>query len=172
MTRILRGVAAAMLMAFVAACDGDSPTRPSSETARFTAQLSPTNEVPPVTGPESTATGTVTIEFAIGRDAGGAITSAVASFQMQAANFPLTSTITMAHIHRGAVGVNGLVVVDTGVSTGLFPLAAGAGSLSRSGISVTPAIAQEILSNPAAFYFNIHSSLNTNGVLRGQLVRD
>ena len=172
MTRILRGVAVAMLMTFVAACGNESPTRPSSETARFSAQLSPTNEVPPVTGPESTASGTVTIEFAIDRDAGGAISTAVASFQMQVSNFPLTSTITMAHIHRGAVGVNGLIVVDTGVSTGLFPLAAGAGTLSRSGISVTPVTAQEILSNPAAFYFNIHSSLNTSGVLRGQLVRN
>ena len=156
MTRILRGVAVAMLMAFVAACDNDSPTRPSSETAKFTAQLSPTNEVPPVSGPESTASGTVTIELAIERDAGGAVSTAIASFQMQVSNFPLTSTITMAHIHRGAVGVNGLIVVDTGVSTGLFPLAAGAGTLSRSAISVTPVTAQEILSNPAAFYFNIH----------------
>ena len=51
-------------------------------------------------------------------------------------------------------------------------VAAGAGSLARQGISITPAIAQEILSNPGAFYFNIHSSLNPNGVLRGQLVRD
>ena len=172
MTPILRGLAAVMLVAFVAACNGDSPTRPSSETARFTAQLSPTNEVPPVTGPESTANGTVTIEFNIERDAGGAITTAVAAFQMQVTNFPVTSTITMAHIHRGAVGVNGVIVVDTGVSAGLFPLAAGAGSLTRQGISVTPSIAQEILSNPGAFYFNIHSSLNPTGVLRGQLVRD
>ena len=172
MIRILRGLAAAILIASVAACDGNSPTRPSSETARFTAQLSPTNEVPAVTGPESTATGTVSIEFSIERDAGGAITTAVAAFQMQVANFPLTSTITMAHIHRGAVGVNGVIVVDTGVSTGLFPLAAGTGSLTRQAISVTPAIAQEILSNPAGFYFNIHSSLNPNGVLRGQLVRN
>jgi hypothetical protein len=145
---------------------------PSSETARFTAQLSPTNEVPPVTGPESTASGTVTIEFAIERDAGGAITTAVATFQMQVSNFPVTSTISMAHIHRGAVGVNGVVIVDTGVSTGLFPLAAGSGSLSRQGISVTPSVAQEILSNPAVFYFNMHSTLNPNGVLRGQLVRN
>jgi hypothetical protein len=172
MTRILRGVAASILIAFVAACNNDSPTRPSTETARFTAQLSPANEVPPVTGPESIASGTVTIEFAITRDSGGAISSAVALFQMQVASFPLTSTITMAHIHRGAVGANGLVVVDTGVTTGLFPLAGGTGSLSRQGISVTPAVAQEILSNPAAFYFNIHSSLNPNGVLRGQLVRN
>ena len=51
MTRILRGVAASILIAFVAACNNDSPTRPSTETARFTAQLSPANEVPPVGGP-------------------------------------------------------------------------------------------------------------------------
>ena len=172
MKRILRVLAASAMVAFVAACNGDSPTRPSNETATFTAQLSPTNQVPPVTGPESTATGNVSITFSIGRDAGGAITTAVAAFQMQVSNFPLTSTIMQAHIHRGAVGASGVVVVDTGVSAGLFPLAGGTGNLTRQGISVTPAVAQEILSNPAAFYFDIHSSLNSNGVLRGQLVRN
>ena len=172
MTRILRVLAASAMVAFIAACNGDSPTRPSSETATFTAQLSPTNEVPAVTGPEAPATGTVSITFNIDRDAGGAITSAIASFAMQVSNFPLTSTITMAHIHRGAVGINGVIVVDTGVSAGLFPLTAGAGNLTRQAISVTPAIAQEILSNTPGFYFNIHSSLNPTGVLRGQLVRN
>ena len=170
--RVLAATSMAVAIAFVAGCDGDSPTRPSTETAEFTAQLSPANEVPPITGPESTATGNVDITFNISRDAGGAISSAVAAFQMQVSNFPLTSTITMAHIHRGAVGAVGVIVVDTGVTAGLFPLAAGAGSLTRQGISVTPSIAQEILSNPANFYFNIHSSLNPTGVLRGQVVRD
>lgn len=175
MRRILRVMTAASMMiaaGLAAGCDGNSPVRPSTETAEFSAQLSPANEVPPVTGPEATATGNVEITFDISRDSGGAITSAVAAFQMQVNNFPLTSTITMAHIHRGAVSINGVIVVDTGVSAGLFPLAAGNGSLSRQGISVTPSVAQEILSNPAGFYFNIHSSLNPNGVLRGQLIRD
>ncbi len=175
MRRIIRVLAAASMViaaGLAAGCDGDSPVRPSTETAEFSAQLSPANEVPPVTGPESTATGNVEIEFNISRDAGGAITSAVASFQMQVSNFPLTSTITMAHIHRGAVGISGVIVVDTGVSAGLFPLVAGVGSLTRPAISVTPSVAQEILSNTAGFYFNIHSSLNPNGVLRGQLIRD
>src|SRR5262249_10815378 len=34
----------------------------------------------------------------------------------------------------------------------------------------SPANAQSIISNPAGFYFNVHSSANTGGAARGQLV--
>ena len=32
-------------------------------------------------------------------------------------------------------------------------------------------IANQILTNPAGYYFNVHSTLNPGGVARGQLVR-
>jgi hypothetical protein len=37
--------------------------------------------------------------------------------------------------------------------------------------TVDPAVAQNIINNPSAFYFNIHSTLNPGGVARGQLVK-
>jgi hypothetical protein len=36
---------------------------------------------------------------------------------------------------------------------------------------VPAAIAQQLLANPAGFYFNVHTLANPSGVARGQLVR-
>ena len=39
------------------------------------------------------------------RDGGGTVTSATADFQVTLTGFPGSSTLTMAHIHRGGAGV-------------------------------------------------------------------
>jgi hypothetical protein len=69
-------------------------------------------------------------------------------------------TPTAAHIHRGAAGVAGPVVVNlTAPSTG-----------SVSGCtSTTPALAAEIAGNPAGFYVNVHNGPFPDGAVRGQL---
>ena len=170
MKRSLRLAVAACGLALAIGCD-DAPTSPSQENATFMAQLSPANEVPPVTGPEASGSGTVTIYLKINRDSGGAIASATADFQASLTGFPPGTPLTMAHIHRGAVGVIGPIEVDTGLNAGEVVLNAGAGSFVKTGISVTPAVAQQMLSGPAGFYFNVHSVLNGSGMARGQLVR-
>lgn len=166
----LRPFLAAGLMLALVSCR-ESPTKPSTETATFSAQLSPANEVPPVSNAEASGSGTVTITFDITRDSGGAISSATAAFQVTLTGFPAGTTLTMAHIHRGAPGVIGVIEVDTGLTTGEVVLVNGNGGFSKVGIAVLPVIAQEILSTPANFYFNVHSVLNGSGMARGQLVR-
>jgi hypothetical protein len=168
MMRSFRTLAAVAILAVAIGCD---KTSPSSESVTFTAQLSPANEVPPVVNAEASCSGTVTIVLRVNRDSGGAITSATADFQVNMTGCPNGTQLTLAHIHRGAVGVAGNVVVDTGLAPGQVVLAGGAGSFTRTGISVTASLAQEILSGPAGFYFNVHSVLNGTGVVRGQLVR-
>ena len=49
--------------------------------------------------------------------------------------------------------------------------ATGRGPFTKNGITMTVDQANSILANPAAFYFNIHTSANSGGVARGQLVR-
>ena len=68
-----------------------------------------------------------------------------------------------AHIHRGAAGVAGPIVVDFG------PV----GLNSDSGCAViTPALADEIQANPGSFYVNVHApSPFTGGAIRGQLAK-
>ena len=36
---------------------------------------------------------------------------------------------------------------------------------------ITQANAQQIVANPAGFYFNVHTPLNPTGAIRGQLTR-
>ena len=59
------------------------------------------------------------------------------------------------------------------VVAGQVTLTNGTGTFTRINLPITPvANAQAIINNPAGFYFNVHSSLNPNGVIRGQLVRN
>jgi hypothetical protein len=164
-------VSLALVTGLAAGCDDDSPTDPSDADATFTAALSPANEVPPVSNAEASGSGTVTITLDAARDSAGTITSARVDFQVNLANFPNGTALTAAHIHTGNVGQNGAVVVNTGLTAGEVVLTTGNGSFTKTGISVTPQTAQDILNNPGSFYFNVHSVLNPDGIARGQLVR-
>lgn len=169
MNRTFSAALALVLCAGIAACDDNSPTSPS-DTAKLTAQLSPANEVPPVANAESSGSGAVTITVHLTRDAAGTITAATADFSVTLTGFPVNTPLTMAHIHTGAVGVAGAVLVNTGLSSGQVTLSNGAGSFTENGVSIPASTAQEILANPAQYYFNVHTVLNPSGVARGQLV--
>jgi hypothetical protein len=45
----------------------------------------------------------------------------------------------------------------------------GSGSITKNGINVPAASAAAILGNPGAHYFNVHTALNPDGAVRGQL---
>jgi hypothetical protein len=68
---------------------------------------------------------------------------------------------TAMHIHRGVAGVSGPVVVDLGTLDK-------DNSASRC-VSITKALADEILGNPQGFYLNVHTAAFPNGAARGQL---
>ena len=141
-----------------------------AENLTFTAALSPANEVPAITNAESKGSGEVTIVLHLTRDASKTITAATADFKGSLKGFPAETAITAAHIHRGATGANGGVAVNPMLKAGEVALSGGAGSFSKMGVTVTPAVAQEIVSGPANFYFNVHSTMNGGGVARGQLM--
>ncbi len=154
-------------------CSKDSspstPTTPTNPT--FTATLSPANEVPAIQGAEASGSGDATVTLVVTRDSANNVTSATATFVCNLRGFPAGTPINIAHIHQAAAGVNGGIVVNTGLTAGQNVLTTGSGSFSVSNISVTAEIAQGILNNPAGFYFNVHSTQNPGGVARGQLVR-
>jgi hypothetical protein len=153
-----------------AGCDDDS-TAPSNLPIVFTAQLSPANEVPPVGNAESTGRGAVQITFNVVRDAAGAISSGTVGFHFQLSGFPGSTAVIAAHIHPGAAGINGPIVVNTGVTAGSVSATDGVATFTASGINVPAATIQSILNNPSAFYFNVHSVQNPGGFTRGQLTR-
>ena len=152
-------------------CDDDS-TSPSNLPIVMTANLSPANEVPPIANAESTGQGAVQVTFNVTRDSTGAITGGTADFHFQLSGFPSSTTVVGAHIHPGAAGVNGGVIVNTGIVAG-SPVGPSDGvtSFSVSGVSVPAATLQGIVNNPAGFYFNVHSPSNPGGFARGQLNR-
>ena len=155
------------------ACDDDdSPTSPSDTTPTLNSTLTPGNEVPPITppNPDAAGTGTVVVTMNVVRNAQGAITEANADFSVTLSGFPANTTLTGAHIHPGRAGVNGSIVVNTGIVSGQIVLTTGATNFTRNGIAVAPDLATQILNDPSGFYFNVHTTVNTGGAVRGQLI--
>ena len=60
------------------------------------------------------------------------------------------------------------------IESDLSRLVTGQQSFSKNGITAAAnaaAVAQAIVNNPGGNYFNVHTTLNTGGAVRGQLVR-
>jgi hypothetical protein len=131
-------------------------------------QLSPGNEVPAVTNDDSAASGSVDVTFSLTKDSAGTVTAASAQFKVTIHNLPMSDTIMAAHIHQGAAGVSGAVVINTGLSSPVTPSGATT-TLNLTASSVSPSLAQSIIADPSNFYFNVHTNLNPGGAVRGQL---
>jgi hypothetical protein len=69
---------------------------------------------------------------------------------------------TASHIHRGAAGVTGPVIIPFNL-----PFVSGVSSGVLTGIA--PSFFAEILANPPGYYFNIHNADFPGGAIRGQL---
>lgn len=74
----------------------------------------------------------------------------------------LSGAITGAHIHQGAIGTNGGVILDLGAGIDGNQI-----TLTVSGSDLTPSLISELLLGTA--YINIHTAANPNGEIRGQI---
>lgn len=120
------------------------------EPAVFSATLLGSNEVGNVFDPDGFGTATATIDPHSGQ-VDWAIT------------FSNLWTVVAAHIHSGAAGVNGPMIINFAVPSG--PSRSG----SFSGSVVDPdALAISAL-NASDFYFNVHTTEFPGGAIRGQL---
>jgi hypothetical protein len=118
----------------------------------FRATMKGSSESPK--GPSS-ASGTFTVEFKNGQ----------ACYKMSTKG--LGATPIAAHIHRGAAGTNGPIVID------LKPTFKGTSPrVSQKCVSARAATVAAIRRNPGNFYANVHTSKNPGGAARGQLKRD
>jgi hypothetical protein len=135
----------------VAACDDDDPSGPAPET--FRATLNGASESPPVT---TTAEGTGTFTLT-GNDL---------DYTIVVTNWPAGRTITAAHIHAAPAAGQ-----PTGGIIQGFPVnAGGIGTTGGSGrIGLSQSVADQV--RAGGTYFNIHSSVNGGGEIRGTLVR-
>jgi hypothetical protein len=132
MHRITIALLAITTCVFLPACGGDDTAPSASAPLVFSAQLFPANEVPAITGTESTGHGAVQVQFNVTRDASGAITAATATFYFQLTGYPAGTTIQGAHIHPAPAGVNGPVIISTGLTaTNTVTLPSGAGAFAQ-----------------------------------------
>jgi hypothetical protein len=166
----------ALVLAFGISCD-DSPTSPSDpNVAKFTAILLPANEVPPVTNADAGASGTMQLTMTVTRDTANNITGATYDFTVNYTGFPANTTLTGAHIHAAPAGQNSGIVVGLPLTGSDTAVATGQGTMTKTGVTANVAanaatVAQNIFNNPAGNYFNVHTTVNTGGAIRGQLVR-
>lgn len=112
----------------------------------FVANLNGANEVPPA-DPDGTGTATVTL------------VGTTVNYTINVANITLPPV--GQHIHLGAAGVNGPIVIAlTGTWVG--------GTLVGS-TTTDNATANAIITNPAGWYVNVHTTDFPGGAIRGQL---
>lgn len=113
--------------------------------------LSGAQEVPPV-ATSATAIGNLAVDRASGSISGTVTFSG------------LTSPLTAGHIHMGAAGVNGVVIL---------PLVGGVG-VTAGTMSVPPGAVllpdQLAAFNSDALYLNLHTAINPSGEIRGQIL--
>lgn len=112
-----------------------------------TIALSGTNEVPP-TGLPGQGTATVTLDPYKGE----------ICYKITVSGIKLPATA--AHIHKGAVGTDGPIVVH------LIP--PGTNGMSSGCATAEAAVINDIVQHPADYYLNVHNADRPNGVLRGQ----
>lgn len=162
-------IAAVVLGLGAAGCSGTS-TSPSNQPTVFTVNLLPAQEVPPVANAENSGHGTAVIVFKTVKDASGTITSATADFNVSMTGFPPGTTAFLAHIHPGAFGVPGPVLIGTPLSaSNEVVMTNGSGTFSFADVPVKNEDATAVLANPQNYYFNVHTLNNRGGVMRGQL---
>jgi hypothetical protein len=127
------------------------------------------NETPPNTS-DATATGWVTVQ--ISRDgASGLINGGKVTFDVDHVVNGAT-TFNGLHIHNGAPGVAGPVIIGTDVRS--LASATGIGNITRTvliGPADTPQIAMlnTLINSPDLAYINLHTSTNPSGLVRSQM---
>jgi len=160
----------------VAGCNSTiSPVTPTG-VRTLAAVLSGAQNVPPAGSLEAGTTGTVQIVMTPA--AGGGYTATfnisltgLVRAGLLAAPLDNGSVIVAGYIHQGSAGALGSPVVPLPISQ-TVPLLSPTGNLSVtiSNVAVSAAAASGMLATPSAFYFNLYSAINQNGVARGQLV--
>lgn len=143
-----------------------------AESTTLLGLMSPANEVPAITN--VTASGVGSIE-AVRAYQNGRLAAGVVTFDVNY-TIPGESTITGLHIHSGAAGVNGPVIINTGISgtASVTAPANGIGNLVYP-VEVNTAVATQVstleglFDSPGDYYINLHTSVNPGGLIRSQL---
>lgn len=166
--RLLTVAAATALALSFAACNGDgdgAATETTVTTAAVTTSSTP--ELPDTPGVlTATLSGAEEVPGPGVEDGTGTAEVRLVDGEIcYELNVTMGETPTAAHIHEGAAGTAGGVVVD------LEPeFTEGESAFEADAcVPVEESVAQPIFANPSGFYVNIHTAEHPDGAVRGQL---
>jgi CHRD domain len=121
----------------------------TAQVSTYTAYLTGGNETPVPADPDGVGFVVLTIDQGAGTITFTAYEQGIGS-------------ITASHIHRGAEGLTGPILIPFNL-----PFTGGVSSGTLTGIA--PSFLAEIIANPPGYYFNIHTTDFPGGAIRGQL---
>ena len=137
--------------------------------------MSPDNEAPPV---DLKASGVAVVTLLRAFDSNGIFASGWTTYALNYTGFPTDTSFTGFHIHDGGAGVNGPVIINSGIGGGAnaVPSPTGSGSLlydipiarTDATFAAETATLNDLFDNPAAHYINIHTTVNPGGAVRSQ----
>lgn len=146
-------------------CGSSSSTSTSpSNTVVYTVPLLASNETTLASQAEINGKGTAVIT--IHKD-----TNTI-DFAVSLSGFPPNSSAILSHIHgpNAPAGVATGVYINTGLSPGTaIPMPDGSATYSFNAVQSDATHVQSVLASPSQFYFNVHTPVNPNGAVRGQL---
>ena len=146
----------------------------TADIAYFRAQMLPANEAPtPVDAAKGSSMADIIAHVV--KDASGQITSGTVQFIIHT-GFTADNNAVGLHIHSGAAGVAGPVVIGTDLSAGNpQPVKAGADTVTRpvqvTGEGAALTALRGLIADPSQYYVNIHTTDFPGGMMRGQLQR-
>jgi hypothetical protein len=149
-TTLATGAAAALgVLALSAAAALPASAAPGTAGRGLTTTLAGENEVGPAGGdPDGTGAARLSVNYGQSR----------LCYSITVADI---GTAVMAHVHEGAAGTNGPVVIGL--------MAPGADGTSSGCVTVERSILKGILQDPAEYYVNVHTAAFPGGAVRGQL---
>jgi len=146
----------------------------TQDTAAFRVTMLPSNENPPVDAGAASALAAINVR--VTRDAAGNVNAATVTFDVDY-TVPVATTFTGLHIHNAVAGVNGPIVIDTGLTAATAVVAnPGSGKIFRTvnyaSTDTALRFVTGLLAAPENYYVNIHSTVSPGGLMRAQLQRD
>ena len=119
------------------------------QVSSYTAYLTGANETPNPADPDGVGFAVINIDQA----------ASTITFTAYVQN---VAAINASHIHRGAAGVTGPVIIPFNQA---FTNGVSSGTLT----GIAPSLLAEVVANPPGYYFNVHNADFPGGALRGQL---
>jgi hypothetical protein len=137
-----------------------------AEALRTAVRMTPEAVVPPPVTPPTGLSVNVAVTVDVNRDASGNLMPSTPYFFVYLKNLE-TVEVTGLYLREGAANANGPIALDLGLSNSIYP--PGRGTIILGGRNIDLELLQRLLENTNGFYFELRTTANPDGALRGQL---